>query len=468
MIASPVAAAVLAAFSWLASPPVERWRWREILEMELERVLADPPLLAGYRNAIAPLLGRRADRVRLDRRHFGRVLRCGLAALSARQLQEMAFSPATLAALSARIRARLPDYWWGRMTEANRASPTLQSLPTRASKMGSVPADVTILIESLLRALYWLGNKGPLDAYIASGKEAWIAAHQPASPADVCRCLLAPSPDPREALLQLATRLTVPPWVAVAGPFNAGKSSLLNRILGRDLLLTGIRPTTNCPTVIGHGPPGIASVGANGAVTERLCQEDEIAAILAQTPADTTFLVVFTTNERLRHVWLLDTPGIDEPGRDDQATIREIERADALVWCTFADRAWTASEETILSQIGTPIYPALLAVTRADQLHGAADLQAVLSRVCDLTAGLFARIEPCAAPAEPIRQVANWVGREPGSLFFADILPAVLRYHRSVARARGEHLVRRCATENSNAFALSLALAELREMRGSW
>jgi hypothetical protein len=42
--------------------------------------------------------------------------------------------------------------------------------------------------------------------------------------------------------------------VAVVGEFNRGKSTLINRLIGRDLLPTGPLPVTRAAVIIGAGP----------------------------------------------------------------------------------------------------------------------------------------------------------------------------------------------------------------------
>ncbi|HNW37188.1 MAG TPA: dynamin family protein, partial [Candidatus Ozemobacteraceae bacterium] len=52
----------------------------------------------------------------------------------------------------------------------------------------------------------------------------------------------------------LLDRIAVKPHVLIVGEFNTGKSSLINSMLGEDILPTGVTPTTSLVTILEPGP----------------------------------------------------------------------------------------------------------------------------------------------------------------------------------------------------------------------
>src|SRR5690606_6138100 len=102
--------------------------------------------------------------------------------------------------------------------------------------------------------------------------------------------------------------------LVVAGEFNAGKSSLLNALLGERVMPEGVTPTTDRITVVTHG--------------ERATETEEGPSIVRRThPA-----------ELLIDLALVDTPGTNAIiKRHQELTERFIQRADLPLFVTSAD-----------------------------------------------------------------------------------------------------------------------------------
>ncbi len=115
--------------------------------------------------------------------------------------------------------------------------------------------------------------------------------------------------------------------LVVVGEFNAGKSALINSLLGDSILDVGVTPTTKRIHLVQHG-----------AEARELKKAD--------------FEVLSAPSALLRHVNIVDTPGTNAIFREHETLTREfIPRADLILFVTSADRPFTESERAFLEAI---------------------------------------------------------------------------------------------------------------------
>jgi small GTP-binding protein len=133
--------------------------------------------------------------------------------------------------------------------------------------------------------------------------------------------------------------------IVVAGEFNAGKSSLLNALLGETVMPEGVTPTTDRITVVTHG--------------ERPSERAEGTAVVYRThPAPL-----------LQDIALVDTPGTNAiVTRHQELTERFVPRADLLLFVTSADRPFTESERRFLELIASWGRKVVMVVNKVDIL----------------------------------------------------------------------------------------------------
>lgn len=167
--------------------------------------------------------------------------------------------------------------------------------------------------------------------------------------------------------------------VAFVGEFNRGKSTLINRIIGRDILPTGNLPTTALLTLLSYAAKdSMTVISANGKTRNSLPLEKESWSELVASN--------FGENEPEGHVligiadsWLgkygidiLDTPGA---GDLEEKRVRVIENcllgADAAIIAISAEKPFSLTEQTfirhkILSK-GTPFFA--IAITQLDRVE---------------------------------------------------------------------------------------------------
>ena len=128
----------------------------------------------------------------------------------------------------------------------------------------------------------------------------------------------------QKAILQLDELFLI----VVVGEFNAGKSALINAILGEIVLAEGVIPTTTRVTMIKWGD----------AKSERIVDEG--------------FAEIAYPLELLKEVNFVDSPGTNAIIRQHERLTDEfVPRSDLVLFTTSADRPMTESERQFLQRI---------------------------------------------------------------------------------------------------------------------
>lgn len=166
--------------------------------------------------------------------------------------------------------------------------------------------------------------------------------------------------------------------IVVAGEFNAGKSSIINLLLQKEVVPTEVSVSDLPPAVITpsdreHYEIQAASKNGefhkadflNGKITSGVVTSIEISTPLPQ----------------------FNGASITEVSVNQDGTLAEdrkaiIENADLLIWCTMGQRAWCLSEISIIKALPKPVLDnAILAVTRSDYLKNTDNLSKVKNRL---------------------------------------------------------------------------------------
>lgn len=116
--------------------------------------------------------------------------------------------------------------------------------------------------------------------------------------------------------------------LVIVGEFNAGKSAVINALLGERFLAEGVVPTTSQLHLLRYGHTLEKTINEQG-------------------------IIVFNLPvEWLREVNLVDTPGANAVIRQHEAiTEHFIPRSDLVLFVTSADRPYSESERTFLERI---------------------------------------------------------------------------------------------------------------------
>lgn len=111
---------------------------------------------------------------------------------------------------------------------------------------------------------------------------------------------------------QVRARLDEPLRVAVAGRLKAGKSTLVNALIGRRVAPTAVGECTRVVTVFRYGPADRIDVVRRDGSRASLPLDDDgmIPQRLGVPTAQVAYVDVSVTSDRLRELTVVDTPGL--------------------------------------------------------------------------------------------------------------------------------------------------------------
>jgi small GTP-binding protein len=159
----------------------------------------------------------------------------------------------------------------------------------------------------------------------------------------------------QKALARSITQLDELFLLVVVGEFNAGKSAVINALLGERVLEEGVTPTTSRIGLLKHG-------------AER-----------GRTPAGGDFEEITLPLEILREMNVVDTPGTNAVLRGHEALTRDfVPRADLVLFVTSADRPFTESERAFLEAIRSWGKKVVVVVNKTDILDRPEDVRKVV------------------------------------------------------------------------------------------
>jgi small GTP-binding protein len=165
--------------------------------------------------------------------------------------------------------------------------------------------------------------------------------------------------DDQRTLASALSRLDELFLLVVAGEFNAGKSAVINALLGREVLEEGVTPTTQR--------------------IHRLRWGAEVARETRGGIEEVTAPV-----ELLREVHLVDTPGTNAVLREHEAITREfVPNADLVLFVTSADRPFTESERAFLAEIRDWGKKVVFVLNKIDTVLREEDVQRIESYVAE-------------------------------------------------------------------------------------
>jgi small GTP-binding protein len=174
---------------------------------------------------------------------------------------------------------------------------------------------------------------------------------------------------PREALdsLQKAIlQLDELFLIVVAGEFNAGKSALINALLGQKVLAEGTTPTTSRVTLVKWGEQA------------------------AEQVVDENFAVYTYPLPLLKELNIVDTPGTNAIIRHHERLTDEfVPRSDLVLFITSADHPLTESERQFLERILTWGKKVVFVLNKVDIFEDDSSLQEVRDFILKHTARIL-------------------------------------------------------------------------------
>jgi len=166
-------------------------------------------------------------------------------------------------------------------------------------------------------------------------------------------------------------------YVACIGQFKRGKSTVINALLGRRVLPTGVVPVTSVPTIVRYGRELRARVRLHGTgsymwrdidprqldefVSEELNPENEKGVLAVE---------LFTPSSLLEGgMCLVDTPGLGSVFAGNSAAVREfIPHIDVAVVVLGADPPITGEELSLVESVAREIEHVMFLLNKADRV----------------------------------------------------------------------------------------------------
>jgi GTP-binding protein EngB required for normal cell division len=177
-----------------------------------------------------------------------------------------------------------------------------------------------------------------------------------------------------EESLELATRIYEGRfYVACIGQFKRGKSTLLNALVGYEVVPTGFVPVTAVPTVIRYGDKLHARVRMRDASWQNIAMPDLKEFVTEELNSENKKAVegaeVFVPSPLLSSgMCFVDTPGLGSVFTGNTATTQAfIPHIDAALVVVGADPPIAGEELAMVEAIGKQVQDLILVINKADR-----------------------------------------------------------------------------------------------------
>jgi GTPase Era involved in 16S rRNA processing len=164
--------------------------------------------------------------------------------------------------------------------------------------------------------------------------------------------------------------------LAVVGQFKRGKSSLMNAIIGRELLPTGVLPLTSAITILRFGPAERVVVHREGIQFPEIVPVSSLASYVTENgnPGNRRKVKAAVVEVPLqflrRGLEFVDTPGVGSAIEANTATTYMfLPKCDAVIFVTSVDTPFTEAELDFLSAIREHVRKIFFVVNKIDLLR---------------------------------------------------------------------------------------------------
>ncbi len=183
-------------------------------------------------------------------------------------------------------------------------------------------------------------------------------------------------PELAKRLRELQARLAEDRFnLAVVGQFKRGKSSLMNAVIGRDLLPTGVLPLTSTITTLCYGPQTRATLRRKGWVLEQEISLGQLAEFVTERGNPGNEKGVLEARVELpvpflrRGLHFVDTPGVGSARLENtETTYAFLPQSDAVVFVTSGEAPLSEVEEGFLRDIRQHVRKLFVVINKMDLL----------------------------------------------------------------------------------------------------
>jgi len=181
-----------------------------------------------------------------------------------------------------------------------------------------------------------------------------------------------------DACQELLTKLAEDRFtLAVVGQFKRGKSSLMNAIIGRDLLPTGVLPLTSAITVLKYGPEETLTIHRERQLFPEHAQVSQLEYYVTEKGNPGNREGIKRAEVELPLPFLrqglefVDTPGIGSSiEANTETTYRFLPECDAVLFVTSAEMPITSVELDFLARLKQFVRKIFFVVNKVDLLEG--------------------------------------------------------------------------------------------------
>lgn len=157
-------------------------------------------------------------------------------------------------------------------------------------------------------------------------------------------------------VVDMATQMREPFYIIAAGEYNSGKSSLINALLGDNVVSVGPTPTTDKITLLTYGE----ETSSDG-IGDHICR-------------------ISYPLEALKEITLVDTPGTNSILREQSHLIEDfVHRAELILFVTSSDSPLSDSERIFLEFLRTKWGRKVLIVLNKIDLKTEAELNEIVT-----------------------------------------------------------------------------------------
>lgn len=150
----------------------------------------------------------------------------------------------------------------------------------------------------------------------------------------------------------------LPLTVVVCGEFKRGKSSLINALLGEDVVTTNVTTetvTTNRISYGAHQNEIVLSGGRRMKLSDEELKSQNLRRILASLPEKATSLEIKRPLEVLKQITIIDTPGLGDSMQDFSKDVEAaLRQADAVIYVFSVMSPLSVQEQLFIKSVIKP------------------------------------------------------------------------------------------------------------------